>query len=95
MRFVRERRYDTQCAEERRMRTGLRVYTTAGELLGRLVGLPGPVDQRAREQLRAFVRRGEHRAALQAAYERSPLEREELPPESAGRVLLDEVLRSP
>ena len=95
MRFVRERRYDTQCAEERRVRTGLRVYTTAGELLGRLAALPGSVDPKAEEQLRAFVRRGEHRAALRAAYERSPLAREELPRGSAGRVLLDEVLRSP
>ena len=93
MRFVRERRYDTQCAEERRVRTGLRVYTTAGELLGRLMGTEGRVQDAEREQLLAFVRRGEHRAALLAAYEQSTLERTELPEGSAGRVLLDEVLR--
>lgn len=95
MRFVRERRYDTQAAGERRLRTGLRVYTTARELLVSLAARPGEVAEDDRRRLRAFAQRRGHRAVLQAAYEASGLDRAVLAPGSACRVLLDEVRRLP
>ncbi|MCK5942196.1 MAG: SUMF1/EgtB/PvdO family nonheme iron enzyme [Planctomycetes bacterium] len=95
MRDVWERQYDTQAAGERRVRTGLRVYTTVGELLARLVALPGQVTDLERAQLRSFARRGGNREALRAAYEASPLRGVQLPGGSAGQVLVEELLRQP
>ena len=95
MRFVRQRQNDTQAAGERRMRTGVRVYTTAGELLARIAGIPGRVERAEQLQLQAFVGRQEHRAVLRDAYERAPFSVEELASGSAGAALLAEVLRGP
>jgi formylglycine-generating enzyme required for sulfatase activity len=93
MRFVRERSFDTQAAGERRLRTGLRVYATAAELVERLVGLRGEVDGDERLQLQAFVGRRGHRAALASVA--AGLDAASLPARSAGRALLEEVARRP
>ena len=95
MRFVRQRRHDTQAAGERRMRTGVRVYTTAGELLARVAAIPGSVSAVEQLQLAAFVARQEHRAVLREAYERAPISATTLAPDSAGAALVAEVLRGP
>jgi hypothetical protein len=94
MRFVRQRQFDTQAAAERRVRTGLRVYASAAELIRHLVGLPGPLDADEQRQVAAFVARGEHRATLRAALALSPVEPEGLEPGSAGDVLLRELRRA-
>lgn len=91
MRFVRQRQFDTQAAEERRVRTGLRVYTTAAALVRHLAGLSGVLGDAERRQVRAFVRRGEHRAALRAALERPAVERALRAEGSAIDVLVREV----
>ena len=92
MRFVRERRYDTQGPSERRMRTGLRVYATSADLLRHLMSLDLDVSEDQRQQLVAFVQRDGHRQALRRAYDSSPDLARALAPKSAARVLLNEVL---
>lgn len=73
-------------AGDRRLRLGLRLYTTPSELLGAL--LASDVRPRAEdlEQLRRFVRRGPHRAALAAAWVREPRS-------AAANVAVHDVLR--
>ena len=93
MRFVRQRQFDVQGADERRVRTGLRVYATAAGLLRRLLELPGVLEDDERRRLVAFVRRGEHRAVLRAALEEVDADRAGLTAGSAGAVLVREVLR--
>lgn len=95
MRDVWEHQFDTQAEGERRMRTGLRVYTTVAELLARLIGLRGSVTVAERAQLRAFIDRNGHREALRSAYEASPLRDLGLPEGSAGQLLVEEILRTP
>lgn len=59
--------YGVQEAGERRRRTGVRIYTSAGELVAALLATtfePGAAD---RELLRRFVARGRHREVLRAA----------------------------
>lgn len=59
-----------------RSRTGLRLCSSARELLAALLAHADPIDAEDAEQLRRFVRRGRHREALAAAWrertERSP-----------------------
>ncbi|MFN3240312.1 MAG: formylglycine-generating enzyme family protein [Planctomycetota bacterium] len=95
MRDVWEHQFDTQAAGERRMRTGLRVYTTVGELLARLVGLEGQIGANERSQLRSFVRRDGHQQALLAAYQASPLRDLTMPAGTAGDLLVEELQRQP
>ncbi len=58
---------ETVAAGDRRARTGLRLYATPRELLVALMADPGPFAASDLVQVRAFVRRGAHRAALASA----------------------------
>ena len=95
MRDVFERQFDAQAAGERRQRTGLRVYTTVGELLGRLMAAQGQLAADERAQIAAFARRAGSRVALRAAYEASPLRGVTPQAGTAGAVLLAEVTQKP
>lgn len=77
--------YGEQLAGERRQRTGLRLYSTAAELVERLGREPATGDPAERVQLQRFVWRGRHRQVLQeaAAAAATPL------PNSVGAQLLD------
>lgn len=59
-------------AGDLRARTGLRVCSSARELLAALLAYDGALDERDDLQLRRFVRRGRHREALQAAFQAEP-----------------------
>jgi len=95
MRDVFERQYDTQAAGERRQRTGLRVYTTVGELWERLVSIDDVLAADERAQVVAFARRAGNRAAFRRAIERSPQRSARPGAGTAAAALLDEVLRKP
>ncbi|MCB9878673.1 MAG: SUMF1/EgtB/PvdO family nonheme iron enzyme [Planctomycetes bacterium] len=77
--------YREQLGGERRQRTGLRIYTTAAELLRRMSEEAAPEDVREQAQLRQFVWRGRHREVLQAAAAEVPVP----PPGTAGAALQD------
>ena len=77
------------------MRTGVRVYTTAGELLARVAAIPGSASAEEQLQLTKFVGRQEHRAVLREAYERAPISATTLASDSAGAALVAAVLRGP
>ena len=53
---------------DQRGRTGLRLYTTAGELLVALTNDPAELDAADALRVRRFVRRGRHRAVLVEAW---------------------------
>ncbi|MBL8730682.1 MAG: SUMF1/EgtB/PvdO family nonheme iron enzyme [Planctomycetes bacterium] len=55
-------------AGDRRLRLGLRVYSTPGELLAALLATDVKPRAEDLDQLRRFVRRDQHRAALAAAW---------------------------
>lgn len=55
-------------AGDLRARTGLRVCSSARELLAALLAFDEPLDARDETQVRRFVRRGRHRQALLAAW---------------------------
>lgn len=78
---------DTQFAWERRLRTGMRVYTTVDELLGRLLGMMTPATAEQRLQLVRFVARKGHRKVLTEAFLMSPLAEQTFPAGSVAEVL--------
>jgi hypothetical protein len=59
-------------AGDLRARTGLRVCSSARELLAALLAFDEPLDGRDDVQVRRFVRRGRHREALLAAWRVGP-----------------------
>lgn len=59
-------------AGDLRARTGLRVCSSARELLAALLAFTEPLDPRDDTQVRRFVRRGRHRDALLAAWRAGP-----------------------
>ena len=76
-----------QIGSERRQRTGLRVYTTAGELLDRLLASTDPLEATERVLLEQFIRRGSHRAVLVQALDTDAILREVPPGSVADGVL--------
>lgn len=77
-----------QIASERRQRTGLRVYTTVGELLQRLLAVRDAVDAGMMRQVELFVARDGHGALLQAALGELPAAQRGVAPGSLGAALL-------
>jgi hypothetical protein len=59
--------YAEQMPRERRQRTGLRIYTTAAELLRALLATEHRPNEADREQLARFLRRGRHGVVLRDA----------------------------
>ncbi len=55
-------------AGDRRSRTGLRLYSTAGELLAAFAAATFPVTATDEAQMRRFLRRGHHRETLREAW---------------------------
>ena len=93
MRDVFEHREDTQLASERRQRTGLRVYSTVDELLGRLLGIGVPPNAEEQRQVLRFVSRAGHREVLVAAFRASPLSQAEFPAGTVAALLAGELRR--
>jgi hypothetical protein len=78
---------DSQMAGERRLRTGMRVYTTVDELLGRLLGMTRTATAEERLQLRRFVTRKGHAKVLTAAFSASTLHDQRFAKGSIAEVL--------
>jgi len=91
MRDVIEQQHDTQLAGERSQRTGLRVYTTVGELLARLLAMSESPTTEERRQVVRFVHRNGHGPVLKAAFDQSQLADVEFPRGSIGSVLAAEL----
>lgn len=84
---------DRQMPDERRLRTGMRVYTTVGELLGRLLSMTRPATAEERLQMVRFVARKGHRDVLVKAFRNSPLADATFPSGSVAEVLWNELTR--
>lgn len=78
---------DSQMADERRSRTGMRVYTTVDELLDRVLGMMKTASAEERLQLVRFVARKGHRKVLTDAYVASPRAEQKFPNRSIAAVL--------
>ena len=78
---------DSQMAGERRARTGMRVYSTVEELLGRLFEMTQKASKEDRLQLVRFVARKGHRETLKAAFSASPFANQEFPNQSIAAVI--------
>ncbi|MFK7742581.1 MAG: formylglycine-generating enzyme family protein [Planctomycetota bacterium] len=76
-----------QSGNERMLRTGLRVYTTVGELLARLVAHPGSASPEMLDQVDRFLRMGQHQRLFADAYAESPFAALQLPAEGLGGLL--------
>lgn len=83
-----EQRFDTQAGDERASRTGVRVYTTVGELLARLVADDQRVDDAGRRQVRQLLRREGHHELFARALEESTFAALDLPEDTVGGWLL-------
>jgi hypothetical protein len=82
----------SQMGDERRPRTGMRVYTTVDELLGRLLRMIKIASAEERLQLVRFVARKGHRKVLTAAFLASPFAKQEFPDRSIAAVISSELL---
>ena len=86
MQDVRLKKEDTQLAGDRRMRTGMRVYTTVGELLDRLLSIASPATAEQTSQLTRFVNREDIGDVLLESFQSSPSARIDFKPGSVAEV---------
>lgn len=91
MQAVIDQQFDTQDSGARSNRTGLRVYTTVDELLGRLLAIEEVPQEDDRRQLIRFVQRDEHLPVLQAAFGASPMADAVFAPGSVASILAAEL----
>jgi hypothetical protein len=77
----------TQMPPEQRPQTGMRVYSTVDELLGRLLGMMRVATAEERLQLERFVDRKGHRLVLTGAFRASALADQSFPTGSIAEVL--------
>ena len=91
MQDVRRKKDDTQLAGDRRMRTGMRVYTTVGELVESLLANKTLATAEETSQLTRFVNRDDIGEVLREAFLSSPVAAEELKPGSVADVFASQL----